>query len=331
MKAACTTALCLATAAALALLITGCGGSFAPTLPNIPGGTGDSVTVPTTGAGIEGSIPTTLNASNFSASINGTPTTVTGASFQGGSSTPLVIAFLIDTTGSMGGVIDGVKSSISAFADTFAGHPVTWAGLEWGDSPRTNFAPSTNLAAFKTWLGTLSAGGGGDTPENPIDALMAARLPASDPSGVGLGWSYPAGVPKYFILFTDAPGHTPGDGGDATVHFTGAQCLTAYQGWATVECVTANLTSSWSGYFDPRIMSDGVSLGTKVNNGTGGKWVQLSYSLDLTTLGITEAILSHYNVTFVVPPGMKGTTATVAVTVTWSGHTVTLNFPGYPL
>lgn len=326
MKAARTTALCLATAAALALVITGCGGSFAPTLPNPSGGTGGaSVTVTAGGAGLEGSLPTTLNASNFGVTLNGTPTTVTNARLVAGSSAPLVIAFLIDTTGSMSGVIDGVKSSISAFADTFAGHPVTWAGLEWGDTPRTSFAPSTNLAAFKTWLGTLSANGGGDTPENPIDALMAARLPAGDPSGVGLGWNYPSGAAKYFILFTDAPGHQTGDGGDATVHFSGAQVLTAYQGWATVDCVTGNLSSQ--PYWDPRIMSDGVSFGTKVNNGTGGLWVQLSYSLDLTTLGISAAIQNSYIVSFVVPPGM--TSANVVVTGTWPGHTATWNYPGH--
>ena len=327
-------------------LLAGCSGSFAPTLPTPPAGGGTSVTV----HGVTGALPTTLNGSNFSVKLNGTPTTVTGATKVGGAR-PLVITFLIDTTGSMGSTIENVKSTVSAFADTLSGHSVTWAAVEWGDDVRSNVPPTGDLNAIKTWLNGLGASGGGDTPENPIDALMAARLPASDPSGIGLGWTYPADADRYFIIFTDAPGHVPGDGGDAVVHFTPEQLLAAYNGWGVVDADTRDLSSAGSAAsaavrlnngtmsssvkpavetsFDPREIADGYSFGTKLNNGTGGIWIDLfgPDGSDLTKFGIKEQVEGGYIVSFVVPHGM--TSADVAITATWSGGTASWDYPGF--
>jgi hypothetical protein len=316
-------------------------------LPPAPGGGGTSVIV----HGVSGStLPKTLTGANFSVALNGKPTTVTGAS-PTGSGRPLSITFVVDTTGSMGSHIAGVKSTIAAFADSLSGHAVNWSGVEFGDDIRTHIAPTTSTTDFEAWLNTLGASGGGDTPENPLDALMACRLPASDPSGIGFGWNYPAGADRYFIVFTDTFAHQPGDG-TSFAHFSGAQVLAAFNGWAVIDCDTADLSASTaasakavqndgitassvktavaSPYFDTRELADGYSFGTKVNNGTGGVWIDLfgPDGNDLTKLGIKEQVEGGYVVSFVVPSGM--TSADVAITATWpGGGTASWSYPGY--
>jgi hypothetical protein len=326
-------------------LLAGCSGSFAPTLPTPPAGGGNSVLV----HGVGAELPGGLTASNFKVTLNGTPTTVTNAVKVGGSR-PLAITFVVDTTGSMGSTIGGVKSTIAAFAESLSGHAVTWAGVEFGDEVRTSIAPTSSLTDFEAWLNTLGASGGGDGAENDLDALMAARLPASDPSGIGLGWNYPAGADRYFIVFTDIYAHQPGDG-SSFAHFSGDQVRAAFNGWAVIDCDSVDLSGSSAasaslknndgtpasirtaaetvGYYDVRELADGYSYGAKLNNGTGGIWIDLfgEFGNDLTKLGIKEQAESGYIVSFIVPNGM--TSADVVVTGTWSGGTDTWSFPGY--
>ncbi len=221
----------------------------------------------------------------------------------------VALTFVIDDTGSMGGTIDGVKSSVQALVDSLAGRSLTWAGVAFKDEIHTTFAPSSDAAAFEAWIGGLYADGGGDEDENPLDALMAAKLPASDPSGVGLGWTYPSGAERFFIVFTDNPAHLPGDGGDAVVHFTGSQVLSAFDGWATIDGVTSDFSHSWltpagtrqvrgnNGAVTPRNISadmgfdireliDGGPPSVRTSTGTGGTWMPLPSDgyVDLTTL-----------------------------------------------
>jgi len=324
-------------------LLAGCSGSYAPTLPTPPAGEGTSVTV----HGVGAELPDGLNASNFKVTLNGTPTTVTNAVKVGGSR-PLAITFVIDTTGSMYSTIAGVKSSIAAFASSLSGHAVTWAGVEFGDDVRSHIAPTASLSDFQAWLNTLGAGGGGDEAENPLDALMACKNGAGDPSGIGFGWNYPAGADRYFIVFTDVFAHQPGDGA-SFAHFSGDQVRAAFNGWAVIDCDSVNLGEELSAsgvhtndgapssihatasvdFYDVRELADGYSYGTKLNNGTGGIWIDLfgPDGNDLTKLGIKEQAESGYVVYFLVPNGMVS--ADVVVTGTWSGGTDTWEFPGF--
>ena len=344
----------LVAAGALALLIAGCSGGNAPTLPT-PGGTGGyEITVTPGGAGLTADqLPDTLTAGNFHVTLDGKPTTVTSAVRVGsGGTRPLFLCFVIDTTGSMSGTLTGVQASIQAFADSFAGRPVTWAGVEYGDatpldgpspsfdSPRTKFDPSTDLAAFKAWIGTLSARGGGDGPENPLDPLMEAKKGQ-------YGWTIPTGADRHFIVLTDIGAHERGDGRDFC-DYLGSEVLAAYNGWAIVDCVSPDFSSHWatptsvrnndgvatevyiSGYgWDIRELADGGPADKRTHHGTGGIWVQMpsSGNVDLTTLGITAVASESYVVSFVKPPSM--TAADVVISATWAGGSGTWSFPDY--
>jgi hypothetical protein len=69
----------------------------------------------------------------------------------------------------------------------------------------------SSMSPFLTdWLdgiGDLTAGGGNDVPEAQYDAIVAA----ADPSESGCGWR--EGVQRVLVVATDAPFHTPADGG----------------------------------------------------------------------------------------------------------------------
>jgi hypothetical protein len=332
------------------LLIVGCSGSNAPTLPS-PDGGGNTyrVTLTAGGAGISGDdLPDTLGASNFAVTLDGTSTRVISAERNAATTRPLFLCFIIDTTGSMSGTIDGVKSSIQAFADTFSGRSVTWAGVEYGDDTpldgtRTKFDPSTDLSGFKTWIGTLYAHGGGDGPENPLDCLMESKLAAPN----GYGWSIPTDADRYYIVLTDIGAHERGDG-TSYCSYTGDEVLAAFRGWAVVNCVSPDWSSYWatptavksndgvstllyrSGYgWDVRELADGGPADKRTNSGTGGIWVQMPSggSVDLTTLGITSLIAKSYTVVFEKPTDL--TSADLVLKATWSGGSATWTYSDY--
>lgn len=341
----------------VALLIVGCSGSNAPTLPSPDGGGAGTYQVPVTpgGAGLTAEqLPDNLKAANFTVTLDGKPTRVINA--QRSATSALFLCFIIDTTGSMSGTINGVKSSIQAFADSFAGRPVTWAGVEYGDatpldgsvtwdSSRTKFDPSTNLNAFKDWIGTLTARGGGDGPENPLDCLMETKLAGSN----GYGWHIPADAARYYIVLTDIGAHERGDGTDFC-SYTGAEVLAAFRGWAIVNCVSPDLSRYWttpsavksnepgvapatyaSGYgWDVRELADGGPADKRTHPGTGGIWMEMPYSgsVDLTTLGISALASESYAVTFVKPPSLSS--ADLKIIATWSGGgSATWDFPDF--
>ena len=131
-----------------------------------------------------------------------------GASATGGS---LDLAFVIDTTGSMGSTIDAVKSQVDAVADQLAAgtssHRI--AVTSFRDQPAYTGDPNdyasrvdqpftTDTGAIKSAVGGLVASGGGDTPESAYSGIEAA---------IGLSWR--PGVKKEIVVFTDAPPHDP--------------------------------------------------------------------------------------------------------------------------
>ncbi len=64
-----------------------------------------------------------------------------------------------------------------------------------------------NVHEFITWVGSLHAGGGGDIPEDQLDALAYASSFPFRPEAQGI-----------LILITDAPNHHAGDGSAHTQH-----------------------------------------------------------------------------------------------------------------
>jgi Mg-chelatase subunit ChlD len=118
------------------------------------------------------------------------------------------LVFALDTTGSMGGLIDGAKRKIWAIANEVAGakeQPEVRIGLvafrDRGDDYVTKIVPLTdNLDAVYEQLMGFSANGGGDGPEDVNSALHDAVHK--------MQWSQEKGTLKMVFLVGDAPPHT---------------------------------------------------------------------------------------------------------------------------
>lgn len=118
---------------------------------------------------------------------------------------PLDVAFVLDTTGSMGDELARLKQTIEYihFQIThFEPRPDVRFGMvlyrDRGDEYRTRVVPFTaDMKEFVRRLATVRAGGGGDTPEDVQEALRQAMWK--------LDWR-PRGV-KIAFLVGDAPPH----------------------------------------------------------------------------------------------------------------------------
>lgn len=136
------------------------------------------------------------------------------------------LVFVIDTTGSMGPYIDGVKTQASATVDklTDPDHPVDYriAVVDYKDlysgCPSDGYASqvdlgfSTDKSAILAAINGLSASGGCDTPESVYSGLMSA---------INLPWRN--GVSKAVIQLGDAPPHDP----EPTTGFTATSVANA--------------------------------------------------------------------------------------------------------
>lgn len=126
---------------------------------------------------------------------------------SGGSDTKVEIVFVIDSTGSMGGEIAAVKNNVAEFAQYLSERSLSLRlGLidyrditaDGADSTVIHSAEHSNwmnVTQFITALTEVSADGGGDTAETPIDAL--AHLTEGS-----ISWSSDAY--KFAVLITDA-------------------------------------------------------------------------------------------------------------------------------
>lgn len=120
----------------------------------------------------------------------------------------LEMVFVLDTTGSMGGLIEGAKQRIWGIVNEVMqseSKPNVRVGLvayrDKGDTYITQVLPLTeDLDKVYTTLMNYSAGGGGDTPENVRTALL---------EGVrNSGWSQSSqNVAQIVFLVGDAPPH----------------------------------------------------------------------------------------------------------------------------
>lgn len=117
------------------------------------------------------------------------------------------VVFVLDTTGSMSGLIEGAKQKIWSIANTVATaqpRPVIRMGLvgyrDRGDAYITKLMPLTDdLDAVYAELMKFEAGGGGDSPESVNQALQ---------EGVTLQpWSEDPRALKLVYLVGDAPPH----------------------------------------------------------------------------------------------------------------------------
>ncbi len=119
---------------------------------------------------------------------------------------PVDIVVAFDITESMGPFIDGMKEATNAFADGLskANRDYRLGLVTFEDYVTRDEKVFTRSATeFKSWIGALQAVGGGDIPENSLDALMiASRFP------------FRPDAQAVVILITDAPNHSKGDGSE---------------------------------------------------------------------------------------------------------------------
>lgn len=114
------------------------------------------------------------------------------------------VAFVLDTTGSMGEEIDALRGTLSNVAGALSALGVQpRAGLveyrDRGDAFITRLHPmTTDLAGLGQRIAQVTAGGGGDTPEHVNGALRAAIR--------GLRFR-PESVARLVFLVGDAPPH----------------------------------------------------------------------------------------------------------------------------
>ena len=121
---------------------------------------------------------------------------------------PLDVVFAIDTTGSMGDLIGGVKADVQSIVSQLATLDPDYrvALVDYKDAPPNSYEDpyqakvdlnfTTEESAFDAAVEPLYAAGGGDTPESVYTGIM---------TGLELPWR--AGAHEILIAMGDAGGH----------------------------------------------------------------------------------------------------------------------------
>jgi Mg-chelatase subunit ChlD len=166
-----------------------------------------------------------------------------GAAQPSKSATPRVeVVFVLDTTGSMGGLIEGAKQTIWSIANAIATgepHPDISMGLvgyrDRGDDYITTVTGLTaDLDAVYSTLMGFSAGGGGDGPESVNQALHEAITK--------IEWSGDDTTLRMIYLVGDAEPHMDYD---QDVPYTDSARLAAERGIIinTIQCGSSTTTA----------------------------------------------------------------------------------------
>ena len=125
---------------------------------------------------------------------------------------PVEVVFVMDTTGSMGGAIAGVRDNVTGFASALAdsGYGYRFGATTFGDGTNTwdfdTIAPGFNMtpdvAIFQAQVTATGATGGADSPETQIDGIYDAAT----------FYDWTPGTLHVMIMFTNSGFHYPGDG-----------------------------------------------------------------------------------------------------------------------
>ena len=220
------------------------------------------------------------------------------------------IAFVFDTTGSMGGALSSVQESIIEFVDFLDGRGLDLrvGAVTFGDafdtvsgsrgesltdmappsfdtSERPTFPLSNDFEAFRTFIEGDSPRAGGDAAENALGALEFAYDE----------FAWRTGAQRILIVIMDIYSHN-----DDTFTFTGGEdwmppnpddLLARLRGNAIVHVVAPDFGSDVSPFTDMSMFA-GAS-------GTGGVFFPwASGAFDLTELPIAEAAAGGYIVTY---------------------------------
>jgi VWFA-related protein len=181
-----------------------------------------------TGEPVEG-----LTANDFKISEDLAPVSIT--SFQELGTTkaavkPVDFTFIFDDTGSMQPEIDGAKRKVLEFANIVktAGLQYRLALVSFKDAVNRVYDFTSNADLFKEKVSSLFADGGGDEPEDQLDAIMFGLQELTQKDG----------HQKVFILITDASFHSADR---VTLRTTGEVIDALKKAGATLNVVGPNL------------------------------------------------------------------------------------------
>ncbi len=117
------------------------------------------------------------------------------------------IVFVFDTTGSMGGEINGLKDRAISFADSLASKGLNYrlALVTFDDAVDQTHDFTSDINEFKEWIDALYPSGGDDYKENALAGLEKATSLSFRPVSQRMA-----------ILITDAEYHQAGETGDGS-------------------------------------------------------------------------------------------------------------------
>lgn len=245
-----------------------------------------------------------LEASNFAVCEDGCGQTLESVAFEPGGSLDLVVVF--DDTGSMGDEIAEMKSEVNSLTSDIeaAGIDTRYALVSFKDSVEidTDFA---DASTFQTAVSGLSASGGGDLPEDNLDALAVGTGNAPTEGGASLS-AFRPGAQRVVIDITDAPAH---DETDSRTRFSQSE----------IETFLNDGNFTYYAVSPPASATGPVSKQTIANNVDDGTWIDIRSASDLGTIlndivaAITEpAYVLSYTTT---NPATDGTTRTVNIEI----------------
>lgn len=260
--------------------------------------------------GADGQVVEGLGAADFRVVEEGQEARV--VDFAGlGQQRPVDIVFVLDTTSSMGSYIDGIKSTIVAFAERLASRNRDYrlALVTFGDKVRESHPFTDQVAQFTAWVGAQQAVGGGGSAENSLGALQhAARFP------------FRPGTQRLAVLVTDAEAHHAGDPPDEDATFDDPN-LTVERTVALLR--ESSVTVQAVAYDTPDYRTLAAS--------TGGAF----YSINEDFTGIVDrlglTIANQYRFAYESPrPAFDGSTRQVQVTVAAASGSATYVVPTTP-
>lgn len=253
--------------------------------------------------------------------------------FRGvGQGRPVDIVFVLDVTESMQPYIDAVKQNIITFAQDLQSNSrdyrlglVTFEDYVVSQYPDCNCPyrskMTSNVHEFTDWVSGLHAGGGGDIPEDQLDALAYAASFPFRPEAEGI-----------IIIVTDAPPHHDGDGSENTQHDQAfwdhhkrGEQVTSETGTKVAALLKKNGLTLYAVVPPPFIAPEYQ----EIVDATHGK----SYNI-ITEEGrfaslvreIGHSIATEYSLTYETPrPIEDGTNRSVELQVTFNGETATTN------
>lgn len=245
------------------------------------------------------------------------------------------IVWVLDVTGSMGSSVTSVENNITTFTSQLSSEGISYLqGLYTFDdnqpNPNVNFGFAASDTQFEGFLNTAlgAVGGGGDLPENGLDALAGAAA--------AMPWR--AGASHTLILVTDAPVHAMGFDNLSPLTLT-AEAATLQAAGFTVDVISSclscttgsvSLTQQYGGVLPANLAS--MADPELIAPLDGGQWLDIHSSgsnWNSFMSGLGTAVGAYTNVTFTdpLPPQLlpiAGSTSGATIT----GNTLTWTLSG---